>query len=99
MLYVEFIVTSSGEGGPGSGAPGRETGPPLFAPISNDTAADGRNAWTLCTSTSIFPEFQVVSIRSNNWTGSTCICTMKLVQLLSLEQLKEYLIMIIYFLV
>ncbi|CAL8143133.1 unnamed protein product [Orchesella dallaii] len=57
--------------------PGREMGPPLFQSITQDKAADGRAPWSLVTSSSVFPEFQVVAIRSNVWSGSNVICTSK----------------------
>jgi hypothetical protein len=57
--------------------PKREVGPPLFTPISKDEAPDGKAAWTLVKSSSVFKEFQALSVRSNTWPGSTVICTVK----------------------
>ena len=59
--------------------PGREIPPPLFQPISEDKAGDGNGPWSLITSSTVFPEFQVVSVRSNVWPGSYAICTSKYV--------------------
>lgn len=56
---------------------GRESGPPLFRSIAEDIGSDGRAPWSLITSSTIFTEFQVVSVRSNVWSGSNVICTSK----------------------
>lgn len=55
----------------------REVPARLFSPISDDKAPDGKSPWTMLTSSTVFQEFQVVSIRSNVWTGSNVICTVK----------------------
>lgn len=65
------------EGEGGNQVSGRETGPPLFTSISQDQAPDGRAAWSMVTSSTVFQEFQVVSVRSNTWSGSNVICTSK----------------------
>jgi radial spoke head protein 4A len=57
--------------------PGKEVGPSLFRSISEDKAGDGNGPWSLVTSSSVFPEFQVVSVRSNTWPGSYAMCTSK----------------------
>lgn len=57
--------------------PNREIGPVLFSSLAEDKSLDGVIPWSPRASSSVFTEFQVASIRSNLWPGSTAICTSK----------------------
>lgn len=55
----------------------KEKIPPLLNSIGDDVSFDERPSWTLMTSATIFPEFQVVGVRSNNWPGASAFCNIR----------------------
>lgn len=60
---------------------GKEIGPKLFTPLTEDKNIDPvqPTPWSARASSSVFTEFQVAQVRSNLWPGANAICTHKFV--------------------